>query len=315
VPDSRWDWDTPFDDAFVQAAAAREAPANERIARARRIARGHRTAEAWRSAGPGSAPSARGRMWRGLAAMVAVTSAVVVLTVQGAPQDLLAGRGAVLTADGTPLLPPPPDAAESRLLPEVAPPAGEGGFVVLQEHRGRLVAFDPCRPVHWVVRQGAAPPEAVDLLRRSFAALSAATGLVFVEDGPTDETYDELRPLVLDRYGDHYAPVLVDWSDPAQAPGLADAAGFAGARAVDPDGRGPRYVTGIVVLDVPDLWGPGSSPESRTSVVLHELGHLVGLGHVDDPTDTMHAPSPPVPGFTVGALRGLAQAGRGPCFG
>ena len=47
----------------------------------------------------------------------------------------------------------------------------------------------------------------------------------------------------------------------------------------------------------------------------HELGHVVGLDHVEDPTRLMN----PVGGdevtdFATGDLLGLAQLGRGRCF-
>ncbi len=63
------------------------------------------------------------------------------------------------------------------------------------------------------MREQDAPPDAVALLTRAFDTLSRATGLVFVADGMTTESYDENRPVVQqDRYGNRYAPVLVDWS-------------------------------------------------------------------------------------------------------
>ena len=52
------------------------------------------------------------------------------------------------------------------------------------------------------------------------------------------------------------------------------------------------------------------------TVVLHELGHLVGLAHVHDRSQVMNptvgrgAPSH----FAAGDLTGLAELGTGPCF-
>ncbi len=66
-----------------------------------------------------------------------------------------------------------------------------------------------------------------------------------------------------------------------------------------------------MILDAPQparLRGP----HDRLPVVLHELGHLVGLEHV---ADTMRASdSPPASTGTPGALHGLAVVGNGPCF-
>jgi len=213
-------------------------------------------------------------------------------------------------------VPRPADAQTTRLLPPAVPPAGSGGYAVLNQHRGRPIGFDPCRPVYWVMRQQGAPADALPLLTLAFTRLSAATGRVFVHDGLTDEGYEQTRRQVQpDRYGKRYAPVLVVWSDERETDDLAGGvAGFAGPSGLDPDGAGPRYVSGAVVLDAPQLAAMSAGPAGQLGVALHELGHLVGLGHVPDPADTMYERSGPATAYSPGALRGLAALGSGPCF-
>ncbi|MGH8894018.1 MAG: peptidase, partial [Actinomycetes bacterium] len=99
----------------------------------------------------------------------------------------------------------------TRLGTPALAPAGHGGFTFLATRPdGSAVTFDPCRPVHFVVRPDHEPAGGRDLLLGALADVSAATGLQFVDDGATDEAPSEDRALYQpDRYGDRWAPVLV----------------------------------------------------------------------------------------------------------
>ena len=108
------------------------------------------------------------------------------------------------------------------------------------------------------------------------------------------------------RYGDRWAPVLVSWATEAEAPRLAGrVAGYAGPAVADDGGR--LLVSGQVVLDTDDLAYPGDGGVKAFAyyAVLHELGHLVGLAHVDEPTQLMY-PQGHIASFAPGDLRGLA---------
>ena len=310
-----------FDDDFVRAAPVQEAAGDTRVQRARVIAAAHDRRTPWRAPGggvnllpPGRAPGRvrrhRRDLGKGLLAVVVTVGALGLAQLSGATgrtPEALTGW-----ATGAPSVPVPPDAAAVPLGVPVPAPPGEGGYAFLHQHAGRPVAFDPCRPLHYVVRPDGAPPAASRLVAQAAAQLSAATGLVLVDDGSTTEAPSERRaPHQPDRYGDRWAPVLIAWSTAEQDPGLAGSvAGYAGPHALDPDGRGPRLVTGQVVLDA-----AAADPSSQLMILLHELGHLAGLDHVPDPADTMHARSALMSSYTPGALRGLHQLGQGRCFG
>ena len=82
-------------------------------------------------------------------------------------------------------------------------------------------------------------------------------------------------------------------------------------------GDGPAvYVTGQVVLDAPAFTQamavPGGGPVAR-AIVLHELAHVVGLGHVDDPAELMY-PYAGRADLGAGDLTGLALLGAGACI-
>jgi hypothetical protein len=215
---------------------------------------------------------------------------------------------------------PTPSAAPSttplRSATARATPGAAHAFLKTQEGSVTPVAYDPCRPVRIVVNGRTAPPGADDLLAEALRDISAVSGFELQVEGPTTEEptsgREPFQPAV---YGDRWAPALVAWSDPAESPQLAgEVAGSGGSTPLELSAGGPMvYVTGMVVLDGPQvagmLDGPGGRNEAR-AVVLHELGHLVGLGHVDDPTQLMHGDGREgVPGVTAlgaGDLSGFA---------
>jgi predicted Zn-dependent protease len=77
------------------------------------------------------------------------------------------------------------------------------------------------------------------------------------------------------------------------------------------------FVSGQVVLDATDLrrmTRTRSGRDEARGVVMHELGHVVGLDHVKDRTQLMYRST--VEGVTdlgAGDLTGLDALGRGPC--
>jgi hypothetical protein len=200
-------------------------------------------------------------------------------------------------------------------------PAGTGGYAFLVTHRdGSPVAWDPCRPVHYVIRPTGAPAGGDDLLRWAFGQISAATGLSFVDDGTTDEAPNAQRARYQpQRYGDHWAPVLVAWSNPVEWPLLSDGVlGRAGPESFGIVGQDDeRFVSGQAVFNGPEVdlaLRTGEDNRAR-AVLLHELGHLVGLAHVTDPYQVMYESNAyPLPSYRSGDRRGLELLGTGPCF-
>ena len=77
-------------------------------------------------------------------------------------------------------------------------------------------------------------------------------------------------------------------------------------------------VTGAVTFDGEKLGKILKQPEGEQvvrAVVLHELGHVVGLDHVDAKSQLMFKRSQHgVTDFGAGDLTGLAALGKGGCF-
>lgn len=215
----------------------------------------------------------------------------------------------------------PPVPSDARAVRAIAPVAVTSSGPYLLEHvlpGGVPATYDPCRPVHYVVNPALMPVGAAALLSDAVAAVSVATGLALVDDGSTDEPLDPQRGVVQrERYGNRWAPVLIGFSDDRGYPALAgDVAGVGGSSLVQP--RGPasgRLVSGQIALDVDvltDLVARGHADQAR-AIMMHELGHVVGLDHVQDPTQLMYPRNLGLTAFGPGDLEGLAVLGNGVC--
>jgi hypothetical protein len=249
--------------------------------------------------------------------------ALVGLAVVGTHLGVLPGPsalGATASGNGSGWPSPSSEEQDEPLGTPVAAPTGSGayGFMISQDDGTTPVAYDPCRPIHYVVRPDNAPFGGDQLIADAVARISAVTGLRFVDDGVTDESLgDHREPFQPDRYGDRWAPVLITWETVAEQPDFAAAvAGLGGSLPVSV-GDGPKvYVTGAVELDagqfVQVLARPGGPADAR-AIVLHELAHVLGLAHVDDPTQLMYPEQSDVVDFAAGDLTGLAQLGAGAC--
>lgn len=217
----------------------------------------------------------------------------------------------------------PPPGYEAAPTPLGTPPAttGSTAFVLQASPNAsqRFVGYDPCRPVHYVIRPENALTGGEILIREAVAAASQASGLQFVYDGTTTEApADNRRAFQPDRYGKRWAPVLIAWSTPAETPSLAgDVAGDGGSSYAQVAGQPLVLAAGQVRLDAPDLAGimasrPDGAAEVR-AIIMHELGHVLGLDHVNDPTQLMNARNMGVLDFGAGDRAGLALLGTGPC--
>lgn len=204
---------------------------------------------------------------------------------------------------------------EERRIAAV-PFSGEGTYRFLSTQPGgqEPVGWNPCRPIRFVVNPEGAPEGWRELVDDGVAEVSAATGLEFEDEGTTEDRGFDERSGGIGIGGPD--PVLIGWADEEEVEGLAgDVAGLAGPVTLSSAGFG-RYVSGMVVLDADtyeDLDGMVGGREQQRSILIHELGHLVGLAHVDDEGELMHATNLGRTEFGPGDLTGLALLGRVPC--
>lgn len=166
---------------------------------------------------------------------------------------------------------------------------------------GSPVRYDGCAPIPYVTRLHTGPSFARAELDWAIRQIEMASG------------------LDLQWAGDVTAPNSAGWpvhigfasEDEVFMPSWAS--GYGESDVEDVGGGFFRYVGGRVILRPDHDWTPGL--ESRNplgTMFLHELGHLVGLGHVDAPNEIMTTlGNGTVRALGPGDRRGLAAIGPG----
>lgn len=231
----------------------------------------------------------------------------------------------------------PPPAAPNAPAPSPVPPAATGdsistapapvdttpgpstgsfGFLA-QSPNGQPARWNPCVPLRYVVNVSEAPAGALALVQEAVARLSVATGITFSYGGTTNEmpTSDwGFGPSA--SFPSGWQPLLIGFAAPGQSDLLdGDNAGAAFPVTLEFTSTGELVdVSGAAVIDT-DLAAQlpmGFGGVSVGSIVLHELGHALGLAHVQDTDEIMHPVVGPwtPPAWGPGDREGLRRLGR-----
>ena len=209
-------------------------------------------------------------------------------------------------------------------------PAFDYTFLFVGPDGCQPARFNPCAPVRYTLKRRQATDAHVADREEALRKTSAATGLQFEYAGPsTDNAAVAPRPVRLPDGTFDWPPVLIGWEH------LGSGEMFRSPEAVrtDPDvvvGGGGRplvvenvIVTGHLVLNldavtdtdtrrpVPHGFGTGVN---WGRIILHELAHVIGLGHVESRTSIMNEAltqqTISSANWGVGDLIGLRHLGR-----
>jgi hypothetical protein len=180
---------------------------------------------------------------------------------------------------------------------------------------GSPTRWNPCEPIHYVVNPGRAPSGSVSDVHEAVRRISSATGIEFVYDGLTTEQLTRARrPYVPALYPGRWAPVLVAWVDPDSSRIPFEHKGDVAAALARPMASSASqdvYVSGWIAMNLDDPNAPGwSSPGAQGPTLLHEFGHIMGLGHVKTPTQLMHPAGGFVTDLGPGDREGLRLLGH-----
>ena len=184
---------------------------------------------------------------------------------------------------------------------------------------GEPYRWDPCSPIRYQIDPGRVGDGVIDDVEEAVRRTSEASGLRFRYDGVVHTSVDDLLDegsFVTDDAGEglHWSPILIAFRSRTAMRGLGVRGALGVTFPVTSRFDAEQFVSGAVVINASAHLEDGfEHAPSVGTVVQHELGHAVGLGHILDPFQLM-SPMPVVVDWGRGDRAGLEQLGGGRCL-
>ncbi|MCW2783203.1 MAG: hypothetical protein JWR35_3652 [Marmoricola sp.] len=178
-------------------------------------------------------------------------------------------------------------------------------FMKMQPNNPVLpVGYNPCLKLPVVINFAGATPDIRDTLAQALREVNAATGMHLEYVGTSQLHRRDVR---------NTGSILVSFDSVASDDVLDGAAAVGGSSSYDAAVAGSTqyYVGGAVTLNR-DAFN-GYPRDLQVAILMHELGHALGLAHAPGEHELMSAHGSGSYHFQHGDLTGLAKLGQLPC--
>ena len=172
------------------------------------------------------------------------------------------------------------------------------------------VTYDSCQTLHYVINFDGAPAAFRDgaFIRDAVREISQVSGLRFRYDGTSDLNYRTRNY--------QSGPILFSFDELPQAALYDRAVAMGGSTTPARAGR-QVYSTGAVTFrrsSFEAIAGRLGGEEEAKAIALHEIGHVLGLAHVQDTNEIMYPSEGHTTDLGPGDRTGLRILGSGPCY-